>query len=172
MILTGYEIARQRSLKRIVIEPFERQLVNPNSYNYRLGNELLEFPQAVIDVKQPLMPRRHRLSARGFLLLPERLYLGHTVEIIGSDFYSTSLIGRSSMGRLGLWLQVTADLGHTGTAQRWTLEMKVVQPLWIYPGMKIGQVSFWKVAGRRYMYKGRYAGDLQVQASRLRQEEL
>lgn len=172
MILTGHEIIRQRSTKRIVIEPFERQLVNPNSYNYRLGREILEFPQCFIDVKQAIVPRRHMVSDRGFLLLPGRLYLGHTLEIIGSDWYSTSLIGRSSMGRLGLWLQVTADLGHVGTAQRWTLEMKVVQPLWVYPGLRVGQVSFWKVEGSRQLYNGRYAGDLQVQASRLTKEEI
>ena len=59
----------------------------------------------------------------------------------------TSLIGRSSVGRLGLFLQITADLGHLGKAHCWTLELKVVQSLIVYPHMKIGQVSFWQVTG-------------------------
>ena len=57
------------------------------------------------------------------------------------------------MGRLGLFLQITAPLGHLGTYHNWTLELKVVQPLKVYPLMKIGQVTFWKTKGktkRRY----------------------
>ena len=55
----------------------------------------------------------------------------------------TLLLGRSSIGRLGIFLNVTADLGHIGSCSHWTLEITVVQPVRIYPGTKIGQVSFW-----------------------------
>ncbi len=58
-----------------------------------------------------------------------------------------SLIGRSSMGRLGLFLQLSADLGHTTSCHRWTLEIVATRPIWIYPGMVIGQVSFWRNTG-------------------------
>ena len=67
------------------------------------------------------------------------------------------LIGRSSVGRLGLFLQITAPLGHIGTCHNWTLELKVVQPLIVYPKMKIGQVSFWYVTGdNKTNYEGKY----------------
>jgi dCTP deaminase len=64
------------------------------------------------------------------------------------------------MGRLGLWLQVTSDLGHLGTCHHWTLELNVVQPLRVYAGMRIGQVTFWVPRGSRELsYEGAYADD-------------
>ena len=68
-----------------------------------------------------------------------------------------TLLGRSSIGRLGLFLNITADLGHVGSATRWTLELSVVQPLRIYAGMRLGQVAFWKPSGRIENYSGRYS---------------
>lgn len=158
MILTGEEIKKQVALGRLHISPFLEQNVNPNSYNYRLGSELLEIIDTVIDPKSEQQFHRIRLTEDGYILQPGRLYLGSTVEEIGSDFYVTSLIGRSSVGRLGIFLQITADLGHLGAKHRWTLELKVVQPVICYPLMKIGQVSFWTVDGEiDHLYDGKYA---------------
>ena len=58
-----------------------------------------------------------------------------------------SLIGRSSTGRLGLFLQVSADLGHTGSVHNWTLEIVAAKAIVIYPGMIVGQISFWENLG-------------------------
>lgn len=58
-----------------------------------------------------------------------------------------SLIGRSSVGRLGLFLQVSADLGHTTSQHQWTLELVAAKPIILYPNMKIGQVTFWNNCG-------------------------
>ena len=70
-----------------------------------------------------------------------------------------SLIGKSSLGRLGLFLQITADLGNLGAIHKWTLELKAVQPVKIYPLMRIGQVTFWDTQGDKNMrYDGKYAG--------------
>ncbi len=107
------------------------------------------------------------IPQEGIELQPGKLYLGHTEEMLGSRRFASSLIGRSTLGRLGLWLQVTADLGHTGTYHRWTLEMKVVQPLRVYAGMPIGQICFWRVRGARNRYVGKYRGDMSVMQSRL-----
>jgi dCTP deaminase len=84
------------------------------------------------------------------------VYLGTTVERIGASATVPSLIGRSSVGRLGLFVQFAADLGHPGAAHRWTLEIEVVQPVRVYPGMVIGQVSFWTTAGDLVPYTGRF----------------
>lgn len=112
--------------------------------------EILELDE-LIDAKEVSSPKLIRISDDGFVLQPNKLYLANTFEIIGSDKYVTQLIGRSSMGRLGLFLQITAPLGHVGTSHKWTLELKVVQPLKIYPLMKIGQVTFWKISGKKQM---------------------
>ena len=94
-------------------------------------------------------PTTHKIiiPPEGYVLQPGIIYLGHTYESIGSNTYVPSLIGRSSLGRLGLFLQITADLGNIGTGHKWTLELKVVQPLRVYPKMRIGQVSFWQAEG-------------------------
>jgi dCTP deaminase len=144
-------------LKRIVIDPFSIQRLNPNSYNYRLGKTIKRAPLKIIDKHETQSWEEVQLTKKSrYLLEPGRLYLGHTQESIGSKHYVTSLIGKSSMGRLGLYLQISADLGHQGAIHKWTLELCVVQPVFVYPGMVIGQVSFWKPVGRVRPYEGQY----------------
>jgi len=147
LILTGSEIEREVQKGSITLVPFRHASLNPNSYNYRLGNHLLILRDTVIDLHKK--PKIHKILIpdEGFVLLPGRVYLGYTLETIGSTKFVPSLIGRSSLGRLGLFLQITADLGHIGTCHKWTLELTVVQPLRIYKGMRIGQVSFWQPQG-------------------------
>jgi dCTP deaminase len=87
---------------------------------------------------------------------PKRMYLATTKEIIGSNKYAMSLIGRSSMGRYGLFLQCAANLGHTTSRHKWTLEIVASLPIKIYPGMIIGQVSFWHNFGTVKQYNGKY----------------
>jgi dCTP deaminase len=99
------------------------------------------------------------LGAEGFVLAPGNLYLGSTYEMIGSSKFVMTLLGRSSIGRLGLFLNITADLGHAGSFSCWTLEMTVVQPLRVYPYMRVGQVAFWAQSGSGDSYRGRYYGD-------------
>lgn len=159
MILTGHEIVRQKELGALTIEPFTAEQVNPNSYNYRLGPTLRTHRRGVIDVHA----RSHALDEitipdDGFVLRPGRIYLGTTVEAFGSTEFVPSLIGRSSLGRLGVWLQYSADLGNLGACHRWTLEIKVAQPTRIYPGMKAGQVSFWTIQGAQRLYNGHFGG--------------
>jgi dCTP deaminase len=152
MILTGPEIARQVERGNIVIRPFRYEQVNPNSYNYRLGPVLT--PLAGFGAAWP--GGSVSIPESGFCLQPRAVYLAKTAEVIGSEQFVTSLIGRSSVGRLGLFVQISADLGNLGPAHSWTLEMTVIQPLVVYPGMRIGQVSFWCPSGTIESYRGSY----------------
>lgn len=171
MILAGSEIKKQVALQKICIVPFDKQLINPNSYNYRLGTSLYEVISAPIDVKEKTEFKKIQLDEEGYVLKPSTLYLAHTYEKIGSDHFVTSLIGRSSLGRLGLFLQATADLGQLGAKHCWTLELKVVQPLRIYPFMKIGQVSFWKVNSKKHtLYDGEYGEHSDPHVSKIYKE--
>lgn len=171
MILTGNEIKKQVKAKRIVIKPFSEDSVNPNSYNYHLGSVIFKLTDKVIDPKHKPEYETINLTDKGYILEPNTLYLASTVEQIGSDHYVTSLIGRSSVGRLGLFLQVTADLGNLGAKHHWTLELKVVQPLRVYPGMKIGQVSFWIANGDTKMqYEGKYHNHTKPHRSKMYEE--
>ncbi len=144
MILTGLKIIEEYKAGNITIDPYTKDLVNPNSLNYRLGPDLKKF-KAFEDDKAVF--ETIDFPESGIVLDPHEMYLGHTLETIGSDVYAMSLIGRSSIGRLGLFLQVSADLGHTTSSHQWTLEIVATKPIRIYPNMKIGQVSFWKNEG-------------------------
>lgn len=147
MILTGNQIINEVREGNITISPFDLLMVNPNSYNYRLGTVLYKINSPLLDPMEQSKYTKINLTEDGFLLQPHQLYLGTTFEEIGSEIFATTLIGRSSVGRLGLFVQITAPLGHVGTMHCWTLELKVVQPLRVYPRMKLGQVSFWVVSG-------------------------
>lgn len=154
MILTADEIRTQVAAGAITISPFEPAMVNPNSYNYHLGPTLRSYPTGVIDSLHPPATRELVIPADGLVLQPRQLYIGNTVERIGSARYVPSLIGRSSLGRLGMYLQLSADMGNLGASHQWTLEITVVQPLRVYPGMVCGQVSFWVPTGEVTLYDG------------------
>lgn len=155
MILTAAAILENVLAGRITITPFDPSSLNPNSYNYRLGSKLIRLatPSTSDADEHILIPKG------GYRLEPHRVYLGSTVERIGSETFAMSLLGRSSVGRLGLFLNISADLGHQGACSNWTLELTVVQPLILYPGMSIGQVAFWRCVGERVPYEGRYHRD-------------
>lgn len=152
MILTGKAISNAVVNQEITLDPFCSGDLNPNSYNYHIGSELL----VPTSVGGNVSFRAIQLSDSGMVLESGITYLGHTHEIIGSTTYAMSLIGRSSIGRLGLFLQVSANLGHTGSVHRWTLELVAVHRIRIYPRMTIGQVSFWKNQSLPSMYSGHY----------------
>lgn len=158
MILTGNKIREEVKNKRIVIEPFSEEQINPNSYNYRLGTEYIELDNdKVYDIKNIEQEfKMKKIPEDGLILDPKKIYLCNTNEIIGSTEYVTSLIGKSSMGRLGLFLQVAADLGHQGQIHKWTLELRASIPTKIYPNMRIGQVTFWKTYGEKLLQDGYY----------------
>lgn len=171
MILTGKEIVEQIKQDAIHIKPFSADNINPNSYNYHLDDILFVIDSGVIDPKKKANYKEVKITSKGFVLEPGKLYLGNTFEEIGSQYYVTSLIGRSSVGRLGLFLQITADMGQLGAKHKWTLELKVVQPLRIYPRMKIGQISFWKVSGlNEVTYLGKYASISKPETSAIHME--
>lgn len=154
MILTGDMIQQEIESGIITISPFDPKQVNPNSYNYRLGKKLRI---SHFDARGEVVFEDIEIPEDGLVLEPQRLYLGHTLEVIGSSKYATSLIGRSSLGRLGLFLQVSANLGHTFSRHSWTLEIFAAKAIRVYPLMKIGQVSFWQNQGELHRFPQRYA---------------
>ncbi len=154
MILTGSEIIKAVAKGDITLSNFDKRQVNPNSYNYRLGRALKRF--VCFDGSKSIF-ENIIIPQTGYILEAGKMYLGHTDEVIGSNKYAMSLIGRSSIGRLGLFLQVSADLGHTTSVHQWTLELVAAKPIIIYPKMKIGQVTFWDNSGEFYQRKFTYA---------------
>lgn len=158
MILTGSEIARQRELGQIVLDPFDPARVNPNSYDFALGPQLKVYADTELDVRRENRAETVDIPADGYLLQPDRIYLGHTVEVIGSTGFVPIIRARSGIARLGLFVHVTSDLIDIGSISQLTLQLHAIQPVRVYPGLVIGQVTFWSVLGDITPYRGRYQG--------------
>ena len=158
MILTGSEIVKQWNAGRIRITPFHQDQVNPNSYDFRLGSKLKTYADEELDPKRYNSVIEHVIPSEGIVLRPGKIYLGHTVETMGSDHYVPIIRAKSSIARLGLFIHVTADLIDIGSYNQWTLQLNPVQPIKLYPNMLIGQVTFWVVKGEIDLYAGKYQG--------------
>ena len=168
MILSGSEITKQvKKSGKITISPFDEKCVNPNSYNVELGDYLKVYEDEVLDSKKPLKTKTIEIPDDGLVLMPNKIYLGFTKEIIGSDYFVPTLTGRSSTGTLGLFVQITADLVDIGFKGNLTFQLHAVQPLRIYKGMKIGQIIFWKVKGKIKLYHGKYQNSVGPQESKV-----
>lgn len=84
----------------------------------------------------------------GYVLEPGRLYLAHTVEVLGSEHYAPTFAARSSVARLGLFINLSASLGDIGYTGQWTLQLYSMNRVRVYPGINIGQMMWWRPQGR------------------------
>ena len=169
MILSGKEI-KKRLGTEIIIEPFNEKLLNPNSYNLRLHNELLFYTNPVLDMKTPNPTEKIIIPEDGLVLEPNKLYLGRTVEYTRTDNYVPMLEGRSSIGRLGLFIHVTAGFGDVGFAGYWTLEIFSIQPIRVYPNIELCQIYYHSIEGEYEKYSsGKYQNNNGIQPRSLGQ---
>lgn len=167
MILSGREIARHMG-KEIVIEPYDPKRLNPNSYNLSLHPDLLVYENKQLDMKIANPVQKLTIPEEGLVLEPDRLYLGRTNEFTKTDRFVPMLEGRSSVGRLGLFIHVTAGFGDVGFAGYWTLEIFCVQPIRIYPHVEICQIYYHDIRGDYDLYQsGKYQNNTGIQPSLL-----
>lgn len=158
MILTGTEIERERGNGRITIEPFTPEQVNPNSYNFRLGRTFRVYRDARLDARVANEFQEIEIPDDGYVLEPGRLYLAHTIEVLGSEHYAPTFAARSSVARLGLFINLSACLGDIGYVGQWTLQLYTMNRVRVYPGMSIGQMMWWRPQGEILLYDGKYQG--------------
>ena len=167
MILSGKEIEKKLGTD-ISIAPFDAKQLNPNSYNLRLHEELLVYDNAILDMKIENKASGITIPKSGLLLEPNKLYLGRTVEYTKTHNYVPMLEGRSSIGRLGMFIHVTAGFGDVGFEGYWTLEIFVIQPLIIYPNIEVYQIYYHAIDGEFETYtSGKYQKNDSIQPSYL-----
>ena len=170
MILSGEEIQANLG-DNIEISPFDPANINPNSYNLTLHEEILTYEEVVLDMKKSNRFRRMSIPESGMVLEPNRLYLGRTVERTETHNLVPMIEGRSSIGRLGLFVHVTAGFGDVGFCGYWTLEMFAVQPVRIYPGIPICQIFYHSLVGDVSEYDSdKYQHNCDIQPSLLYRE--
>lgn len=167
MILSGKEI-QNRLDKDIFIDPYHKDQLNPNSYNLKLHNELLVYENHTLDMKTKNTTKSIIIPEDGLLLEPGTLYLGRTHEYTRTENCIPMLEGRSSIGRLGLFIHITAGFGDVGFNGYWTLEIFCVQPIKIYPGVEICQIYYHTIEGEFEKYQsGKYQNNQGIQPSLL-----
>ena len=146
-ILSDREILRQIELGNIVIKPFKRESLGTNSYDVHLGPYLRVYVDSILDAKKDNRSRLIKIPPEGYVLQPNRLYLGTTLEYTETYGFVPSIEGRSSVGRLGIQIHVTAGFGDVGFKNYWTLEITAIHPVRIYAGMPIAQLIYTTLEG-------------------------
>lgn len=156
MILSGKQIALERSAGRIVIEPFDEAAMNPNSYNFTLADRLVVYADEMLDASADNPTIELRIPPEGLILRANRLYLAATREVMGSEHFAPTFAARSSIARLGLFINLSAPLGDIGFVGRWTLQLYPTHDVRVYAGMQIGQMIWWQPLGEVALYDGKY----------------
>lgn len=176
--MTEPEFTESNGVRGIHIDDFNDVRLNPNSYNLRLGKLVKSVrPRGLpgkhtndgaFDTRNPIETTEiveFQLSEQGAILKPGELWLGTTVERTETHGFVPAVEGRSSLGRLGLFVHVTAGFGDDGFCGHWTLEMTSLFPVRLYPGMEICQIYYHALQGLRKPYRGRYQNQVQPQES-------
>ena len=151
MILSDHSIREAIAAGRIQLDPFDESLVQPASVDVRLDRYFrvfLNHTMPVIDVKKNLEELTRLVEideGNSFVLHPGEFVLGSTLERVALPVDLVARIeGKSSLGRLGLLIHSTAGFIDPGWDGHITLELSNVAnlPITLYPGMKVGQISF------------------------------
>lgn len=179
MVLSDWVIKKELALGNIVIEGFKEENLGPNSYDMTLapnGKMYLTTDldnEWCLDVRKNNPTKEFTMPEEGFVLRPNHLYLYSCNEKLGvhRDICAT-VMGKSSLGRLGLDVHVCAGFVDAGFGGSLVLEMRCIYPLRIYPDMKICQIKFERTEGiaeRQYGHKelgSKYQGQEGVVASK------
>ena len=155
MLLSDRDIKAELESGRIGLTPSEAEMVQPSSVDVRLDRYFRLFDNhkyAVIDPaeEQPELTRLIEVDpAEGFILHPGEFVLGSTYEKVSlPDDIAARLEGKSSLGRLGLLTHSTAGFIDPGFSGHVTLELSnmATLPVKLWPGMKIGQLCFFRLS--------------------------
>ena len=155
MILSDVDIRKALAEGRIVIDPFDEADIQPSSVDLHVDSQFRVFANSrypYIDVHKPMPDLTELVEVKQddpFILHPGEFVLGSTLERVAlPDDLVARLEGKSSLGRLGLLIHSTAGYVDPGWDGYLTLELSNVAnlPITIYPGMKIGQISFFRLS--------------------------
>jgi dCTP deaminase len=171
MILADSAILNEIDKGNILITPFNPKSLGSNSYDVCLSDKLAVYRTVCavsngdnVHLWKDVNNYKHRqddyldakaeneiidliLPEEGLVLKPGILYLGTTLEYTKTRNLVPYLEGKSSMGRLGIKVHVTAGKGDIGFEGHWTLEIEVTHPVKVYPGMKVAQLSYFRPEG-------------------------
>lgn len=172
MILSDLTILEEIENGKIVIDPFHPKNLNPNSIDLTIAPQFKRYVPDILDPRKPNETEDFVIPEEGYVLQPGEVYLYACNERIGvKGNIRAKVEGKSSLGRLGLFIHVTAGFIDTGFEGSLVLELVATRPIRIYPNMKICQVEFARVEGiilETYDQKSgsKYHGQTGVQESK------
>lgn len=181
MILSDRDIKIAIKNGDISIDPFNKKYIQPASIDLHLDNQFLVFDtksNVVIDPKKPMDDMMDEViitPKKPFILHPGEFALGLIYETTGvSDEYVGRLEGKSSVGRMGLLIHVTAGFLDPGNSLKMTLELHNTAnlPIMLYYKMPIAQMAFEKLSSKSdnpysKQKDSKYVGDLKPKASQM-----
>ncbi|EFQ82144.1 dCTP deaminase [Aeromicrobium marinum DSM 15272] len=181
MLLSDRDILAEIDAERVRLDPLDRSMIQPSSIDVRLDRYFRifdnhKYPHIDPAEDQPDLTRMVDVTGEdAFVLHPGEFVLGSTYELVGlPDDVAARLEGKSSLGRLGLMTHSTAGFIDPGFSGHVTLELANVAtlPIKLYPGMKIGQLCFFRLTSPALnpygssVYGSRYQGQRGPTASR------
>jgi dCTP deaminase len=155
VLLSDRDIRAEVEARRIRLEPYDLAMIQPSSIDVRLDRlfrvfENHRYPHIDPALEQPELTREvEPVGDEPFILHPGEFVLGSTFELVSlPDDVAARLEGKSSLGRLGLLTHSTAGFIDPGFSGHVTLELSNVAtlPIKLYPGMKIGQLCFFRLS--------------------------
>lgn len=158
MILNHEDILKAHDEDRIRIFPWNIDRVGTNSYDVILGDSLLKYTANILDPKRDNNTDEIEIPRKGLVVRPRDFYIAYTHEYVENRANNIvpMIEGRSSLGRLGISVHATAGFGDIGFCGRWALEISVVKPIVIYPGMPIAQLYWFWCNPSETRYHGKY----------------
>lgn len=166
MILTGPEIKRNVESGHITLLPFDPQMLSTNTYDLKLGDQLLRYTEEILDPAKPMTYEIFNIPPDGYAMKQGEFLLASTSEVLGSDYFVPIIHAKSGTARMGLFVHITADLIDIGFHGQSTLQLFATLPVRIFSGMNIAQVSFWVPKGEIKLYEGKYQNSKGPQPSR------
>ena len=175
MLLSDRDIRTEIESGRVVLDPYDAAMVQPSSVDVRIDRFFRLFDNhkyPVIDpsADQPELTRLIEVdSAEAFVLHPGEFVLASTYETVTlPDNIAARLEGKSSLGRLGLLTHSTAGFIDPGFSGHVTLELSNVAtlPIMLWPGMKIGQLCFFRLSSSAQNPYGSAASGSRYQGQR------
>ena len=166
--LSGSRIHDAVDHGEILIDPYNTDQLNPNSYNYRLDSVLRRLTSVEVDLMKEDEYEELSIPENGIILLPGECYLGNTMERFGSNYFASLVTGRSSVGRKFVTNHITAGLVDVGFFGQITLEITVQKPTRVYANVSFGQIFWFSIFGDPIpQYSGKYQSQQGPTASRI-----
>ncbi len=167
-MLSGQEIIEAVERGDITIKPFNKEQVNPNSYNLTLGQELYVYSDGILDSKKKNKLNKITIPDDGYILSPNEIYLALSNEYTENQVYVPQMSGRSSIGRVGLMVHSNAGGGSIGFNGKWLFNITCLVPTKVYKDMQIGQLWFFPIIGDDSIrYEGEHHNQKKVKSTKI-----